>query len=283
MTKPPHQPALQALEAPPLAPWQARLHEIIFESDTPAGKAFDIVLLGSITLSVIVVLVESIASVRAQHGPLLIALEWCFTVLFTAEYILRLLSVRRPRLYATSFFGIVDLLSILPSYLSLVMPGTQYLLVIRILRLLRIFRILKLVDYLNEAGALGRALWASRRKISVFLLTVVTMVVIIGTLIYVVEGEEHGFRDIPTSIYWAVVTLTTVGYGDLAPKTPLGQLLASIAMLLGYGIIAVPTGIVTLELTRSATQTISNQTCPTCAREGHDRDASFCKYCGSHL
>ncbi len=267
----------------PSTQWQRRLHEIVFESDTVAGKAFDLGVLLCIGVSVLIVILDSVPDIRAEYGSTLMMLEWGFTVLFTIEYALRLISVSHPRRYAISFFGIVDLISILPSYLSLLIPGTQYLLVIRILRLLRIFRVLKLAEYLHESGVLGQALWASRRKISVFLLTVATLVVIIGTLIYVVEGEAHGFTDIPTSIYWAVVTLTTVGYGDLAPRTALGKALASIAMLLGYGIIAVPTGIVTLELRRATASPVSGQSCPVCGREGHDADAAYCKYCGGKL
>lgn len=263
--------------------WQRRLHEVVFESDTFAGKAFDLGVLLCIAASVLIVILDSVPQIRAHYGSTLILLEWVFTVLFTIEYGLRLVSISHPRRYATSFFGVVDLISILPTYISLLIPGTQYLLVIRILRLLRIFRVLKLADYLHESGILARALWASRRKVSVFLPTVITLVIIIGTLMYVVEGEEHGFTDIPTSIYWAVVTLTTVGYGDLAPQTALGKALASIAMLLGYGIIAVPTGIVTLELTRAATTTVSGQSCPVCGAEGHDADAMYCKHCGSKL
>lgn len=263
--------------------WRQRLHEIIFEAETPAGKTFDVLLLISIVVSVIVVMLESVTVVRARYGDLLIRLEWGFTLLFTIEYVLRLISVRRPLAYATSFFGVVDLLAIIPTYLSLLVPGTQYLLVIRILRLLRIFRVLKLAEYLSEAGVLGRALWASRRKISVFLLTVVTLVIIIGAMMYVVEGEENGFTDIPTGIYWAIVTLTTVGYGDVAPRTPLGQFLASIVMLLGYGIIAIPTGIVTLELSRASTPVVSTEACPNCGRTGHDPDADYCKFCGAKL
>jgi voltage-gated potassium channel len=255
----------------------------VFESDTFAGKAFDLGVLLCIGASVLIVVLDSIPQLHAEYGEVLALLEWGFTVLFTIEYGLRLVSIGHPRRYAISFFGIVDLLSILPSYLSLLVPGTHYLLVIRILRLLRIFRVLKLAEYLHESGMLGRALWASRRKISVFLLTVLTLVVIIGTLMYVVEGEENGFTDIPTSIYWAVVTLTTVGYGDLAPQTAFGKALASIAMLLGYGIIAVPTGIVTLELTRTATAVVSGQSCPVCGTEGHDADAIYCKSSGSKL
>jgi voltage-gated potassium channel len=263
--------------------WQRRLHEIVFESDTLAGKAFDLGVLVCIFASVLVIILDSVPQIRAEYGPTLARLEWGFTILFTIEYGLRLVSVGNPRRYAVSFFGLVDLLSILPTYLSLLIAGTQYLLVIRILRLLRIFRVFKLAEYLHESGMLSRALWASRRKISVFLLTVITLVVIIGTLMYVVEGEANGFTDIPTSIYWAIVTLTTVGYGDLAPKTALGKALASIAMLLGYGILAVPTGIVTMELARATTGAVSGQSCPVCGAEGHDANALYCKYCGGKL
>ena len=270
--------------APSAARWRQTLHEIIFEADTTAGKTFDVVLLGLILLSTIVVMLESVRSLRASYGPAFLAFEWFITVLFTIEYVLRLVSVRRPLRYATSFFGLVDLLAILPTYLSLVIPGSQYLLVVRVIRLLRIFRVLKLVEYLKEAILLQQALKASRRKISVFLLTVVTLVIIIGALMYVIEGETHGFDSIPTSIYWAIVTLTTVGYGDVAPETALGQLLASVVMLLGYGIIAIPTGIVTIELSRASSQEpVSTQVCPVCGREGHDYDAIHCKYCGAKL
>lgn len=263
--------------------WRHRLHTIIFESDTRAGRTFDFVLLACIILSIFAVMLESIASVRARYFDALITIEWGFTLLFTLEYILRLISVRRPMRYMVSFFGVVDLVAIIPTYLSLIIPGTQFLLVIRVLRLLRVFRILKLTEYLVQADVLMRALRASRYKISVFLLTVVTMVVVVGSIMYVVEGEANGFTDIPTSIYWAVVTLTTVGYGDLSPKTGLGQLLASIVMLLGYGIIAVPTGIVSLELSRASQPQVSGQACPTCGTEGHDEDAVYCKRCGAHL
>lgn len=263
--------------------WRHKLHEIIFEADTPAGKAFDLVLIASIVLSVIAVMLESVQSIRDSYGEILYAVEWFFTVLFTLEYMLRLLSVNRPLRYATSFFGIVDFLAIIPTYLSLVLPGSQYLLVIRILRLLRIFRILKLAEYLVEADILRRALRASRRKITVFLLTVLSLVVIIGAIMYVIEGPENGFTSIPISIYWAIVTLTTVGYGDVSPRTPLGQALASLVMLLGYGIIAVPTGIVTVELSRAGRAQVSTQACPACGATGHDDDAVYCKYCGEKL
>lgn len=267
----------------PAAPWRRRLHEIIFEADTPEGRAFDVVLLLSITTSVVVVMLDSVASLHARYGPLFLMIEWGFTLLFTCEYLLRLISVRRPLEYSTSFFGVVDLIAIVPTYLSVVVPGANYLLIVRVLRLLRIFRILKLAEYLHEGATLRRAIWASRRKISVFLLAVLTLVIIIGAMMYAIEGEAYGFTDIPTSIYWAVVTLTTVGYGDLAPQTPWGKALATLVMLLGYGIIAVPTGIVTLELSRAGAAEVSTQACPACGREGHDVDAAFCKYCGEKL
>lgn len=240
-------------------------------------------LIGLILLSVLAVMLESIRGVRERYGAELYAAEWTFTLLFTVEYALRLTSVRRPLRYATSFFGVVDLLAIIPSYLSLLVPGSHYLLVIRILRLLRIFRILKLAEHLTEADVLMRALRASRRKISVFLLTVLTMVVVIGTLLYVIEGEENGFTSIPVGIYWAVVTLTTVGYGDISPKTPAGQTLAAAVMIIGYGIIAVPTGIVTVEIAQAVRKPVSTQACPDCAAQGHDVDAIHCKYCGAQL
>ena len=263
---------------------RARLHEIVFESETRAGRLFDLALIWLILLSVATVILESVRSVRVQYGDPLYTLEWVFTLLFTIEYVLRLLSVRRPLRYATSFFGIVDLLAIIPTYLSIFLPGSQYLLVIRILRLLRVFRLLKLSEYVTEADTLRRALHASRRKISVFLSVVVLLVVVIGALMYVVEGEAHGFTSIPVSIYWAIVTLTTVGYGDLSPRTPLGQILASIVMVIGYGIIAVPTGIVSVELAHAARQErMTNQLCPACGAEGHDPDAVYCKYCGASL
>ena len=263
---------------------RARLHEIIFEADTRAGRLFDLVLIWLILLSVATVILESVRGVRTRYGELLFALEWFFTVLFTIEYMLRLLSVRRPLRYATSFFGIVDLLAIIPTYLSIFVPGSHYLLVIRILRLLRVFRLLKLSEYVAEADTLRLALRASRRKISVFLSAVLLLVVIIGALMYVIEGEAHGFTSIPLSIYWAIVTLTTVGYGDLSPQTPVGQILASVVMIVGYGIIAVPTGIVTAELAQAARQQkITRQSCSSCAAEGHDPDALHCKYCGAIL
>jgi voltage-gated potassium channel len=275
--------SVKATAAPP-AGWRARLHEIVFEADTPAGRFFDFTLIWLILLSCATVILESVRHIREQFGEPLYALEWLFTLLFTVEYLLRLMSVRQPLRYATSFFGVVDLLAIIPTYLSIFVPGSHYLLVIRILRLLRVFRLLKLSEYITEADTLRRALRASRRKISVFLSTVVLLVVIIGALMYVVEGEENGFTSIPISIYWAVVTMTTVGYGDLSPRTPFGQMIASIVMIIGYGIIAVPTGIVSVELAQAVRQqTISRQSCPACSAEGHDPDARCCKYCGANL
>ena len=263
---------------------RARLHEVIFESDTPAGRYFDLALIWLIVLSVATVVLESVSEVREQYGKLLYALEWLFTLLFTVEYFLRLLSVRRPLRYARSFFGVIDLLAIIPTYLSIFVPGSHYLLVIRILRLLRVFRLLKLSEYVAEADTLRRALRASSRKISVFISAVVLLVVIIGALMYVIEGEANGFTSIPRSIYWAIVTLTTVGYGDLSPKTSVGQIVASIVMIIGYGIIAVPTGIVSVELAQAVRhKTVSGQSCPSCGVEGHDPDAIWCKYCGAKL
>jgi voltage-gated potassium channel len=274
---------LQESEKRPESGWRRRLHEVVFEAETRAGRAFDIVLLWSILFSVVVVMVESVPRYRAEYGDLLFALEWFFTLLFTIEYALRLASVRYPLRYATSFFGVVDLCAILPGYLSLLLPGSQYLLVVRVLRVIRVFRIFKLTEHLYEAEVLMIALRASRRKIMVFLTTVLAMMVIIGSLMYVVEGEEHGFTSIPTSVYWAIVTMTTVGYGDLSPKTPLGMVLASAVMILGFGIIAIPTGIVTSEISRAIRKPATTEACPACGIQGHDLDAVFCKYCAAAL
>lgn len=260
-----------------------RLHEIIFEADTRAGWAFDTTLMVVILASIAVVMLESVAGIRSEHGALLRNLEWVFTVLFSIEYALRLYSVRSPLRYALSPLGVIDLLAILPSYISLLIPGAQTLLVVRVLRLLRIFRIFKLAEFLRESSVLIDALRASRRKITVFLLAVTTIVVIVGTLMYVVEGEAHGFTSIPVSVYWAVVTLTTVGYGDLSPATPLGRALAVVVMMMGYAIIAVPTGIVTMELTRARDLPVSTQACPSCGAGGHEYGARFCRRCGAAL
>ncbi len=266
----------------PEANWRQKIHEVIFEAETPMGKAFDIILMWAIILSVMATALESVTSIRDKYGALLNGIEWFFTILFTIEYILRLISVRMPWRYAFSFFGIVDILSIAPTYISYFVPGIHYMQTIRVLRLLRVFRVLKLTEYLSEAQILMTALRASSRKIGVFLLSVVSLVTVFGSIMYVVEGEENGFTSIPKSIYWAIVTLTTVGYGDVSPQTPVGQFLASVVMILGYGIIAVPTGIVTVELNKA----ISDQPtkcCPSCGAEGHDQDASHCKYCGAEL
>jgi voltage-gated potassium channel len=266
----------------PASKWRSRLHEIVFESETNAGRAFDLTLISLILLSISIVILESVKIIRDDYGSILFVAEWTLTILFSIEYLLRVLSVKNPLRYILSFYGLVDLLAIAPTYLSLLIPGTHYLLIIRVLRLLRIFRILKLTEYVTEARVLTTALSASRRKISVFLFAVLTLVMVIGSLMYVIEGEENGFTDIPTSIYWAIVTLTTVGYGDLSPKTALGKTLASVVMIVGYGIIAVPTGIVTAEIARQS-KSVSTQFCPECHAEGHDADAVFCKYCSAKL
>lgn len=260
-----------------------KLHEIIFEADTRAGKLFDVILIIAILISVLAVMLDSIQSVNEKYGDLLYIVEWIFTVIFTIEYLLRLFCVGKPLKYAFSFYGIVDFLAVAPTYFSILYPGSQYLLVIRILRVLRVFRVLKFVQYLTEAKLLKEALIASRRKITVFIFVVLTIVVIVGSLMYLIEGEENGFTSIPRSIYWSIVTLTTVGYGDLTPQTPLGQALASLIMIMGYGMIAVPTGIVSVEISKVSQKNISTQSCPECSAEGHDSDAEHCKYCGSHL
>jgi voltage-gated potassium channel len=260
-----------------------RIREIIFEAETPAGKAFDVALLVAIVVSILVVCLESVASVAARYGPFLRVMEWGITILFTVEYILRLYSVRKPWRYALSFYGIVDLLSILPTYLSIFVAGSQSLVVIRALRLLRVFRILKLAHFVGEARLLRAALHASTRKIIVFLGTVLTIVVIVGSLMYLIEGGENGFTSIPQAIYWAIVTMTTVGYGDIAPQTLLGKVLASAVMIMGYAIIAVPTGIVTVELASSVKSSLRTDACPACGADGHAIDAVHCRYCGTKL
>ncbi|MFV2073298.1 MAG: ion transporter [Thermoanaerobaculales bacterium] len=266
-----------------LSPTRQKLHEIIFEAETPAGKAFDVALMLVIVLSVVAVMLESTSAIQARYGPLLRTFEWVVTILFTIEYLLRLYCVGKPARYARSFFGIVDLLAILPTYLSVIIPGAQTLLVIRALRLLRVFRVLKLGHFVGEASELRAALRASARKIIVFLGAVLTVVVIVGSLMYLIEGEANGFTSIPVSIYWAIVTMTTVGYGDIAPQTALGKILASAVMILGYGIIAVPTGIVSVELAGVSRRRITTEACPECGAEGHDGDADFCKFCGAGL
>ena len=258
-----------------------RARRIIFEHDTPAGKAFDIGLIVAIALSVLVVMFDSIAGFSRDHPSFFRRAEWVFTIAFTIEYLARVWSAADRRAYVLSFLGAVDLLAILPTYLALLSPETRFLAVIRILRVLRIFRILKLVQFVGEASILGRALRASRYKITVFLFTVMTVVVIVGSMMYMIEGAPSGFSSIPESIYWAIVTLTTVGYGDIAPVTPLGKILASMLMILGYGIIAVPTGIVTVELDRATRA--REQPCPSCGRTWHEEGAGFCASCGAGL
>ncbi|MDF1799933.1 MAG: ion transporter [Planctomycetota bacterium] len=274
-------------EAQKPAAWRSRLHRIIFESDSPSGKGFDVALIVAIFVSIVVVMLESVKSLSDSHATLLRLAEWGFTALFTIEYVLRLLCVSKPLRYARSFFGIVDLLAILPTYISLLVPGTQALLVIRTLRILRIFRVLKLVKHVRAAENLMQALRGSRRKIEVFLYAVFSLVVIFGSMMYLIEGPENGFTSIPKGIYWAVVTMTTVGYGDLSPQSPLGQTVASVIMILGYGIIAVPTGIVSAEMALlkpvSKPGAVSGQACPACGGGAHALDAAFCRLCGSKM
>lgn len=267
-----------------LSPWRETLHTVIFGAETRAAKAFDLVLIFCIICSVLSVMLGSVESLQMQFTSVFFYLEWFFTIIFTVEYALRLISVRRPWLYCRSFFGIVDFLSIIPTYLSFLLPGIKYMLIVRVLRLLRVFRILKLSEYMSEAQVLMTALSNSRHKIFVFLYTVCTLVIVFGSLMYVVEGSEAGFTSIPKAVYWAIVTLTTVGYGDIAPQTPAGQIIASTIMIMGYGIIAVPTGIYSAELMKAGKCIeINNEACPDCGETGHDYDASFCKYCGHPL
>ena len=259
-----------------------KLYDVIFKSDTPAGKLFDVALLILILLSVLTVMLESMASLQQKYRGLFLIAEWWYTILFTLELLLRIWVYPKRREYLFSFFGIVDFLAILPTYISLIVPGTQYLMVIRVLRLLRIARIFKLTHFLKEANMLSGALRASLPKILVFIGTVLTLVIVIGSVMYVVEGGKNGFTSIPKSIYWAIVTLTTVGYGDIAPKTPLGQMLAGIVMLLGYGIIAIPTGIVTVEIA-NINKGANQRICVSCGKGGHEPTASFCNACGTAL
>ena len=259
----------------------AKMNEVIFEADTPAGKAFDVILLVLIVLSVIAVLLDSMESIHQQYGTLLNRAEWIYTVIFTVEYFLRIISSRSKTGYIFSFYGIIDLLAILPSYMSLILTGTQFFVVIRILRLLRVFRVLKLARYLSASRTLSYALRESRHKIVVFLEVVITLVVIMGSLMYLIEGPSNGFTSIPKSIYWAIVTLTTVGYGDIAPQTFLGQTLASVIMIIGYAIIAIPTGIISVELARADSYRTVN--CPNCGTKGMEPDSRYCSNCGEML
>jgi voltage-gated potassium channel len=270
-------------ESKPRSYLRNQLHIIIEGTDTPAGKGFDVLLLISIVLSVVVVMLDSVLSLRMAYGQFFALLEWIFTIFFTIEYGLRIYSSPNPRRYMRSFFGVVDLLSILPTYLSLLFGGVQYLLVVRVIRIMRIFRVLKLIPYLQQAGFLLNALRGSQQKIVVFFVSIMTLVTIFGSILYVVEGPEHGFSSIPTSIYWAIVTLTTVGYGDISPKTPFGQAIASLVMITGYAIIAVPTGIFTAELARNMRSEIKAITCSRCGKFGHAVDAEYCDRCGQNL
>jgi len=265
--------------------WKSKLHEIIYEADTPAGKAFDIVLLFVILLSIVVVMLESVKSINAEYSHLLYITEWIITIIFTVEYILRIITIKSPRKYIFSFYGIIDFISTIPTYLTLFMGGYNVLLAVRALRLLRIFRILKIARYIGEANKLKVALRQSRPKILVFLFAVVIITIIAGTVMYLVEGEASGFDNIPLSIYWCIVTLTTVGFGDIAPITPLGRFIASFIMITGYGIIAVPTGIVSAEYSRAGEKTVpvNTQVCPHCAESQHLDGAKFCHNCGNKL
>ena len=265
------------------SPARQRVHEVIFEADTPAGKFFDVLLLWTIVISTAAVMLESVESIRADHGRLFTIIEWVVTIFFSIEYLLRLWCVRSPMRYARSFFGVIDLLAIIPTYLTLVFPGAHSLMVIRAVRLLRMFRVLKLAHFVSQAETLVRALRASRVKITVFLFAVLNLTVILGAVMYLVEGPEHGFTSIPAGMYWAIVTMTTVGYGDITPGTDLGKFISAFVMVIGYGIIAVPTGIVSVEIARAVKPTITTQACPTCTREGHDPDAVHCKHCGARL
>lgn len=269
--------------APETNGWRQRWYIIIFDSDTKLGKRFDIALLIAILSSLIVVMLETVKSFATEHRPIFIALEWIFTVFFTAEYIIRLAIVKKPSKYALSFYGLVDLVSILPSYLALVMGGAQYFIIIRSLRLLRVFRVLKMVRFLGEAQVLSQALRSSRPKIIIFIIAVTCMTFIMGAVMYMVEGPEHGFSSIPIAVYWCIVTLTTVGYGDISPQTPLGQVIASVIMILGYGIIAVPTGIVTSEISKQSAQPRGQQNCENCGKPGLSDKAMYCENCGEAL
>jgi len=266
-------------------PLKRKLYEIIFEADTVAGKIFDIFLLSLITISVVVIFLESVPSLQIKYQPLFHTLEVTFTFIFALEYLLRLWVLPQPMKFAKSFYGIIDLMAIIPTILELVFPQLHFLLIIRALRLLRIFRIFRMLNFLKDSLVIVNSLWAARRKIMVFFFAVILITIIAGTVMYIIEnGQNNGFSSIPKSIYWAIVTLTTVGYGDVTPITALGKTLASFIMLLGYCIIAVPTGIVSASIAKEMSKhDVNTQTCPQCFKEGHDINASFCKYCGEHL
>jgi voltage-gated potassium channel len=282
---PPYVPQSPVEYGKPPSGWRRRMYDVIFEADTPAGRRFDVALVFAILLSILVVVLDSVPRLHRDHADLLNAFEWGFTALFTVEYAARIACVQRPWRYATGFYGVIDLLAVLPSYFSLLMPGTELLLDIRILRLLRVFRIFKLTLYIEEYTRLGEALAASRRKILVFLSVVLMAILILGTIMYVVEGPKNGYTSIPVAMYWATVTMTTVGYGDITPHTNLGKAIASFMMLLGWGILAVPTGIVTAEMTlrHGAGRQGSSRSCAACGSRGHDADARYCKDCGAAL
>jgi len=264
--------------------WRLRAFMVIFESDTRGGRIFDALLILVILASVLVVILDSVQSLSDQHEALFNVLEWGFTLLFTVEYVVRLACVRHPLRYATSFFGIVDLLAVLPTYFAFFAPEFQVLINLRLLRSLRIFRILKLIAYVSEFRFLGSALMASRRKITVFISFVLITVSILGSLMYIIEGPKNGFTSIPVSIYWAITTITTVGFGDVTPKTDLGRFIASFIMLMGWGTLAVPTGIVTSEMTaQRISRSLTRRACPGCLAQDHDEDARFCKHCGTGL
>jgi voltage-gated potassium channel len=267
----------------PLAGWRLQLYTIIFEADTRAGRRFDQVLIAVILTSVAVVMADSVHDINDRFHEWLTLAEWFFTLVFTLEYVARLICVRHPWRYALSFYGVVDLLAVLPTYLALLVPEVGVLIDVRILRLLRVFRVFKLTAYVSEYQILGQALRASQRKIMVFLVAVLMIVLVVGTLMYVVEGPANGYTSIPTSVYWAITTMTTVGFGDITPKTDLGRLIASAMMLLGWGTLAVPTGIVTAEMTYARRAPTTTRTCRECLTEGHMSDASFCRHCGAHL
>ena len=273
----------QELLGKPLAGWRLHLYTIIFEADTRLGRWFDQCLIAVILASVAVVVADSVQAIAQSHHAMLNGAEWFFTLVFTVEYVARLVCVRRPLRYALSFYGVIDLLALLPTYLALMVPEVGALIDVRVLRLLRVFRVFKLTAYVSEYQAIGQALRASQRKIMVFLTAVLMIVLVIGTLMYVVEGPANGFTSIPTSVYWAITTMTTVGFGDITPKTDLGRLIASLMMLLGWGTLAVPTGIVTAEMSYIRKMPTTTRTCQECLTEGHLPDAKFCRNCGARL
>ena len=277
--------AIQYTEAfgKPLTGWRLQFYTVIFEADTRAGRWFDQILIAVILASVAVVVADSVQSISQMYHDQFTAMEWMFTLVFTLEYLARLSCVRHPLRYALSFYGLVDLLALLPTYLALLIPEVGALIDVRVLRLLRVFRVFKLTAYVSEYQAIGHALRASRRKIMVFLSAVMMIVLVFGTVMYVVEGPANGFTSIPTAVYWAITTMTTVGFGDITPKTDLGRLIASMMMLLGWGTLAVPTGIVTAEMTYARKAPTTTRTCQECLTEGHMPDAHFCRNCGARL